>query len=213
MMEAMASNKIWSAAADVPVRVVRSERRRRTVSAAWKDGTAVVSIPASFSDAEELHWVTTMVRRLQVKARRAGTGTRTGSDELRQRALALSQRYLQGRAVPAGIKWVSNQNSRWGSATPAHGTIRLSDKLQGMPDWVVDYVILHELSHLLVPGHGPDFWAQLKSYPDTERARAFLAGVAYAGARGLRGDFGEDPDDDVVDGHGDDERQDGAEAG
>ena len=57
------------------------------------------------------------------------------------------------------MAWVSNQGSRWGSCTPARGTIRVSDRVQGVPDWVLDYVLLHELAHLLVVGHRPDFWA------------------------------------------------------
>jgi len=49
-----------------------------------------------------------------------------------------------------------------------------------MPSYVIDYVLLHELAHLLVPGHGPDFWAALADYPRLERARGFLDGWAAA---------------------------------
>jgi predicted metal-dependent hydrolase len=76
---------------------------------------------------------------------------------------------------------VVNQASRWGSCTPADGTIRLSSRLQGMPPWVVDYVLLHELAHLLEPGHGARFWTLLRAYPRTERARGYLEGFAAAG--------------------------------
>jgi hypothetical protein len=58
------------------------------------------------------------------------------------------------------------------------GTIRISARLRGMPSWVLDYVLLHELAHLLQPRHGPQFWALLQGYPRTERARGFLEGVA-----------------------------------
>lgn len=102
-----------------------------------------------------------------------------------QRATELSAMYLNGRAVPATVRWVSNQNSRWGSATPADKSIRLSMKLKTMPQWVVDYVLLHELAHLLFSGHGPEFWELLAPYPQTERAKAFLEGVAFATSRGL----------------------------
>jgi hypothetical protein len=47
-----------------------------------------------------------------------------------------------------------------------------------MPPWVIDYVLLHELAHLAVPGHGRRFWALLEAYPRTERARGYLEGVA-----------------------------------
>jgi predicted metal-dependent hydrolase len=161
---------------DVAVDVRRSKRRKRTVSA-YRDGdTVVVMIPARMTKAEEREWVTTMVERV-VRAERR----RRPSDEaLEARAALLSQRYLDGQAQPSSIRWVANQNSRWGSCTPADGTIRLSTRLQGMPGYVVDYVLLHELTHLITPGHGPDFWAWVGRYDLTERARGFLDGVSAA---------------------------------
>lgn len=109
----------------------------------------------------------------------AGDRRRRPSDEqLLERAADLSQRYLGGRAKPLSIAWVTNQNSRWGSCTPAEQTIRISARVKGMPAWVLDYVILHELTHLLQPGHGPEFWQLLDAYPKTERARGYLEGVA-----------------------------------
>jgi predicted metal-dependent hydrolase len=51
-----------------------------------------------------------------------------------------------------------------------------------MPDYVVDYVLLHELTHLLVPGHGPTFWAELTRYEKLERARGYLEGFDTASA-------------------------------
>ena len=92
-----------------------------------------------------------------------------------------SEQYLDGRASPESVRWVTNQNTRWGSCTPGEGSIRLSHRLQGMPEYVVDYVLLHELAHLLVPGHGPRFWQLLDAYPRTERARGYLEGVVAAG--------------------------------
>lgn len=104
-----------------------------------------------------------------------------GDAELAERAERLSARFLDGRARPASVRWVTHQNTRWGSCAPAEGSIRLSHRLRGMPEYVVDYVLLHELAHLLVPGHGPDFWRLLEACPRTERARGCLEGVAAAG--------------------------------
>ncbi|NHC45646.1 M48 metallopeptidase family protein [Motilibacter aurantiacus] len=160
------------------VEVRRSARRRRTVSA-YRDGdTVVVLVPAGLPAAQERQWVTTMLRRLELQERRR----RPTDETLLDRAAELSQRFLDGRAVPATVRWVDNQGSRWGSCTPADASIRLSTRLQGMPGWVLDYVLLHELAHLLEPGHGPAFWALLEAYPRTERARGFLEGVEAAGA-------------------------------
>jgi predicted metal-dependent hydrolase len=158
------------------VEVRRSARRRRTVSA-YRDGDrTVVLLPARLSAAEEAHWVRTMLDRLAAKdARRPA-----GDDELRRRALALSRRHLDGAARPASVRWVTNQNGRWGSCTPLDATIRLSHRLRELPDWVVDYVLVHELAHLLVPDHSAAFWAHVARYPLAERARGYLLGVAAA---------------------------------
>ncbi|MEV6613508.1 M48 family metallopeptidase [Streptomyces sp. NPDC051051] len=163
----------WASA----IEVRRSARRRRTVSAYREGDRTVVLIPARMSEAEEQRWVSVMLDKLaaQESRRRA-----PGDAELAERAERLSAQYFAGRARAATVRWVTNQNTRWGSCTPAEGSIRLSHRLKGMPEYVVDYVLLHELAHLLVPGHGPDFWRLLEAYPRTERARGYLEGVVAA---------------------------------
>lgn len=156
------------------VEVRRSKRRRRTV-AAYRDGdTVVVMMPARLTKAEEAEWVEIMLGRLERQSRRQAPS----DAELSRRAENLSKRYLDGLANPVSVRWVDNQQARWGSCTIADRTVRLSSRLRGMPTWVVDYVLLHELAHLLVPGHGPDFWEWVNCYPRTERARGYLEGVS-----------------------------------
>jgi predicted metal-dependent hydrolase len=164
-----------SAEPDVVVR--RSARRRRTVSAYRDGGRVVVLIPARFTPAEEREWVARMVARVQGTERRRG---RSGDAGLARRAQELSERYLDGLARPSSVRWVAPMRSRWGSCTPAEGTVRLSRALQEMPVWVQDYVLVHELAHLIEPGHGPRFWQLLERYPRTERARGYLDGVTAA---------------------------------
>jgi len=173
---------------DVPsdVEVRRSARRRRTVTAYREQGRTVVLIPAAFSPAEERRWVAQMVAKLQTREerRRRALG---GDDELMIRAMALSAAHLDGLAEPASVRWVDNQHRRWGSCTPADRSIRLSSRLRSMPEYVVDYVLVHELVHLLEPGHDDAFWALVARYPRAERARGFLEGVelaTYAGEHG-----------------------------
>lgn len=160
--------------ADADVEVRRSRRRRRTVSAYREGGRTIVLIPDRFTKAEERQWVATMVERLAKGDQRR----RPSDDQLARRAAELSRQFLDGRARPTSIRWVTNQNSRWGSCTPADGSIRISTRLQGMPSYVIDYVLLHELAHLLAANHGPEFWALLAGYPQVERARGYLEGVA-----------------------------------
>lgn len=156
------------------VEVIRSPRRRKTVQARKVGGVLRVSIPAAMSKADEEHHVAEMVRRME---RRSESST----VDLAARAEGLAAAH--GLPRPSSIRWVDNQEWRWGSCTPSDGTIRISTRLAAEPAWVLDYVIMHELAHLVVPGHGPSFWLLVGRYPRTERARGFLMarGLEHAG--------------------------------
>ena len=157
------------------VEIRRSSRRRRTVRA-YRDGDkTIVLMPAHLTAAQEAEHVRDLVARLD----RAETRRRPSDDDLMLRAAALSDRWLDGRAVPASVRWVTNQNTRWGSCTSVDRTIRLSHRLQGMPEHVVDYVLLHELAHLVEANHSKAFWALISDFPHAARAKGFLEGVAW----------------------------------
>jgi predicted metal-dependent hydrolase len=166
------------------VEVRRSRRRRRTVAAYREDDKVIVMIPARLSEAEEREWVATMLERLEKSEKRR----RPSDAGLKRRANELNERHLSGLARPQTVRWVDNQNSRWGSCTPSDKSIRLSRRLQGMPSWVIDYVLVHELAHLLEAGHTPQFWAWVDRYPKAERAKGFLEGVAAASHLGIEAD-------------------------
>ena len=144
---------------------------------AYRDGDRVVVLmPARMTRAEERQWVSVMLERLAAQERRR----RPSDTELLNRALTLCRRYLSEATAPVSVRWVSNQGMRWGSCTPSDGTVRLSSRLRGMPPWVVDYVLIHELAHLIEPGHTPRFWDLVRRYPQADRARGYLEGVAAA---------------------------------
>lgn len=157
-------------------KVIRSARRRKTVSASIEGDVLVVRIPARFSRRQEQHWVEHMRERVVNKRRRSEQRKETG---LGRRAERLNQRYFEGK-LEFSIKWVTNQSSRWGSCTPVDRTIRISHVLKTFPDWVLDYVIVHELAHLLVADHSPRFWALVNRYPRAERAIGYLEGYVAA---------------------------------
>ncbi|GAA3556321.1 M48 family metallopeptidase [Microlunatus spumicola] len=181
------------------VEVRRSRRRKRTVTAYREGQTVVVLVPASMSRADERRHVDALVARLL--AREARDQAPTGDDALVARARELGRRYLApqvgGKApVPARVTWVGNQRRRWGSCTPADGTIRLSDRLRPMPAYVRDYVLLHELVHLVEANHTPRFHALVGAYPDAERARGYLDGYADAARLEVAPDLDDDEGDD-----------------
>jgi predicted metal-dependent hydrolase len=177
---------------DSPVEVRRSARRVRTVTAFRENGRTVVAIPARFTPAQEREWVRRMVSKLEAQDRRR----RPSDERLAKRATELSRRYLGGQARPVSVAWSSNQGRRWGSCTPSEGTIRISDRVRGMPPWVLDYVLVHELAHLVHHGHGPEFWAAVSAYPRTERARGFLEGYAFCADIPHDDESDEDDDED-----------------
>jgi predicted metal-dependent hydrolase len=121
-----------------------------------------------------------MVERITRAETAPARGAARTDAALMQRCRELSGQYLVGSPQPVSVRWVAAMRTRWASCTPADRSIRVSRRLQTMPPWVLDYVLLHELAHLLVAGHGPRFWAQLSGYPRTERARGYLDGVSAA---------------------------------
>jgi len=149
----------------VDVEVVRSPRRRKTVQASVVEGRLRVLIPARMSATEEQHWVDRMRGRFE-------RGQSTAGIDLAARAAGLARRY--DLPAPTSIRWVTNQQQRWGSCTPADGAVRISDRMAAFPPWVLDAVIVHELAHLVVDGHGPAFAELAGRYPRTERATGYL---------------------------------------
>lgn len=148
----------------LPVEVVRSARRRKTVQARIVDGRIQVLVPATLSRAEEERHVAALVARLQARHARR--------DDLEARADRLAARYRLPRA--RSVRWSDRQQRRWGSCSVGTGDIRISALLADAPTWVLDYVLVHELAHLEVPDHSAAFHALVARYPRAERAKGFL---------------------------------------
>jgi predicted metal-dependent hydrolase len=178
----------------------RSARRRRTLSARMEGSSVLVMVPMGMRKADQDRQVMELVDKVtKSDARRRHHDS---NDELTRRALRLCQKYLDPRVndtvEPASVRWVSNQNSRWGSCTPSTGQIRLSDRMIGFPDWVVDHVLAHELCHLVESHHNRRFHELLAGFPNAERAEGFLTGFQWA-VSGEADNTRNDPDDNPAD--------------
>jgi hypothetical protein len=154
------------------VEVVRSSKRRKSVSARVVDGKIVVRMPQWMTKAQEAEYVEAM--RAKLERQHAAT-----SVDLAERADVLARRYRL--PVPRSIRWVPNQRSRWGSCSPDTGEIRITDRIESFPGWVVDAVIVHELAHLVEANHGPRFHALANRYPKQERAHGYLLAMQMNG--------------------------------
>ena len=150
---------------ELPVEIVRSTRRKSTLQASIVGGTIRVRVPAGLPPAEEQRMVEALVAKVRKKAR-------AGAVDLRARASTLARRF--DLPEPVEITWSTRQNTRWGSCTSANGSIRISDRLVSVPPFVLDYVIVHELAHLVVDGHGRRFDLLVQRYDLAERARGYL---------------------------------------
>jgi predicted metal-dependent hydrolase len=154
-----------AAVASMEVEVIRSAKRRKSVSARVVDGRIVVRMPQWMSKAQEAEYVEAMVEKLV----RQHTATTV---DLTTRAAELARRYRLPE--PRAIRFVSNQASRWGSCSPSSREIRISDRVATFPGWVLDAILVHELAHLVEPNHSPAFHALADRYPKQERAYGFL---------------------------------------
>ena len=155
------------------IKIIRSRNRSKTIQARMVQGVMEVRAPAGMSDKELQPHIERLRRRLERKQAR-----KTLDDVgLEQRAQELNQQYFGGKLKWNSIRWVTNQNKRYGSCTPADKTIRISHRIASMPAFVRDYIIVHELAHLLEANHGPNFWKLVYQYERTERARGYLMAV------------------------------------
>ena len=161
----------------LPVVVVRSKKRRKTAQAILGDGVIRVLVPHWLNDREVEDMVSDLVPRVERKFR-------SDHVDLDARAATLADRFDLPR--PRSIVWAENQRKRWGSCDTRTGDIRMSIRLADYPPWVLDYVLVHELTHLVIADHSPAFRALVDRYPRAERARGYLMAMheQQAGAAG-----------------------------
>ena len=156
--------------------VIRSTRRKKNISAYRQGGRIVVSIPARMSKADERAMVPEMVAKI-----RAQEAAATISQErLSSRVDELLTEFAPEISLrPSSITW-KGMRERWGSCTSTDRTIRISDRLKGAPDYVLDYVLFHEAIHLQFFDHGAEFKALLSRFPLEAQAEAYLSGYEAA---------------------------------
>ncbi|MEJ5997359.1 M48 metallopeptidase family protein [Corynebacterium sp. H130] len=159
------------------VEVIRSTKRKRTISAKLVGEKIQVRVPAGMPRTQEEREVAQVVARLEAKL--AMKASFLSDHDLEERARQLNRQVLEGKASFTRIKWVTNQNSRWASCTAATGEIRVSHRLQNVPDYVLNAVLVHELVHTFIhTGHSAEFWEWADRAPQAERAKGYLE--AYA---------------------------------
>ena len=156
--------------------VKKSAKRKKTLSARLKDGVMEVSAPSTITTKELNTFIDNFKLRFERRAKQAALDK---EDMLAKRAHELNLKYFQGKLTFMEIRYSVNQKKRFGVCYPERGKILINARLKDMPQWVQDYVIVHELTHLLHPNHSDTFWTTVRRYPRTERA------IGYLMAKGL----------------------------
>jgi predicted metal-dependent hydrolase len=166
-----------------PVRIITSRKRRRTVAARLRSGVLELMVPATMPIAERQHWAEVMSRRLERRAERR----RPTDQRLQQRAERLNERHFDGRLTWTSIGF-ADMDHQWGSCSFTDGAIRIARRAAELPDWVLDYLLVHELAHLVHSDHGREFHALEDRYALSERAKGYLLALDSVAALQLGAD-------------------------
>jgi predicted metal-dependent hydrolase len=163
----------------ISVEVVRDGRLRSRIHWEWNGDHVRVRAPRNLPRRRLEEQVQAIL--VEVRRRRAAVRARADAD-LEALARRINREHFGGEITWHSIRWVSNMHRQLGSCTvggPTDGDIRVSDRIKGWPPWVIGYTVAHELVHRKYPNHSREFWAFLSRYPQAERARGFIQGVAF----------------------------------
>jgi len=165
------------------IKIIRSDNRRKTISARLIENTMLVHAPGSISDVELKKIIDKLKRRLHNKKIRNELNKTQG---LIVAADRLNKEYFNNKLEIISITYSANQDKIFGSCNYKTKEIRISHRLVQMPYWIRDYVIIHEMAHLIESNHSKAFWDIVYRYRLTERARGYLM------AKGLDSEEGND---------------------
>ena len=169
------------AGSDTLTVTIDPDTRLRT-SARWTmRGTNInLRVPRTMTQDE----IESIIRNILPRITRQRKRARRQTDaNLMRRATAINEQYFNGELSWHTIRWVSNMEHRLGSFTTGgatDGDIRISETIREWPDYVVDYILAHEICHRKFPNHSPEFWQYLSRYPYTDKAVGFIEGVSFA---------------------------------
>jgi predicted metal-dependent hydrolase len=165
------------------VKVEADARLRKTARWMLRGDTISLRVPIHMKQAEIEKLIADIAPRIARQRKRARRQTDVN---LMERAAALNEQYFGGELNWHSIRWVNNMEHRLGSCTTGgstDGDIRISERIRKWPEYVVDYILAHEISHRKYPNHSQSFWDYLARYPHTQKALGFLEGIAFAEGR------------------------------
>lgn len=158
------------------VKIIRSRRRRRTVSARLVEDTLLVNAPLMFSGPHLDKIISGFKVKFEQKKLKDELARKQSLCDISSR---LNEKYFDNQLKINSIEYVTGQSRRFGCCNYNSGNIRISHKIGLIPAWVRDYVVIHEMAHLIEPNHSRAFWDIVSRYKLAERARGFLIGSGW----------------------------------
>jgi len=166
------------------IEIAHSKRRKKTTSARLVGDTMWVSAPEGMSEKKLADIIEGFQRSFEKRKLRKELNKKKNLNDIFNQ---LNEKYFAGKLRVKSIEYVTNQRKKYGCCNYRAKTIRISHRLAEMPEWVRDYVIVHEMAHLIEPNHSKAFWDITYCYKLAERARGYLM------AKGM----GEDDESDL----------------
>ena len=153
------------------VKISRSSKRRKTIGARLVEDTMYINAPAGISEVRLKEVINNFKKRFEGRKLKKELNAKEDLNEIAEK---LNERYFGGRLKIQGIEYVTDQHKKFGCCNYKSGTIRISHRLREMPPWVRDYVVFHEMAHIIEPNHSGAFWKIVSRYRLAERARGYL---------------------------------------
>ncbi|MCK4423495.1 MAG: M48 family metallopeptidase [Candidatus Omnitrophica bacterium] len=160
------------------VKIIRSSRRKKTVNAREVDDMIYLYLPMGLSDKKESEYIKWAKKLFESRRQKKDLKNKKAHQLLESRARKFNRDYFRGKLSWNKIEYSVEQNSQmFANCNITDKSIRMSHRLLDMPKFVHDYVLIHELAHLEVPGHGKKFWELVNQYPRKERAIGYLMAI------------------------------------
>lgn len=153
------------------IKIIRSSRRLRTVSARLVKDTLLVRAPLMLSEQRLDKVVSGFKLKFERKKLKQGLDKNQNLIDI---AAKFNEKYFDNKLKINSIEYVIDQNSKFGCCNYRTANIRISHRIGLMPEWVRDYVVIHEMAHLIEPNHSKSFWDIVYRYKLSERARGYL---------------------------------------
>lgn len=164
----------------VRFKVMRHVRYRMSPGA---EGIVEMSVPHTMTDEQVMDVIRDILPRLARMADRQQMREAKAVERPSHEAYTEWHRFLS-QLIPmvekemqlaARTYTVRYMRTRWGSCSPARGTISINSALASLPNECTHYVLVHELAHMAHPDHSPAFWLHVERfYPDYRKIRAYL---------------------------------------